>query len=476
MSSTPSLQIYAEHVPVATGSEKPVLSNTYGEGRNKIAYEPEQILQAIITHTGGWPKCIAGSLVVKNREGEIEVLSKENMLFAWLHSQFNVRWDKNSSGSTKGEFMEFLKQKLDKYRAYSNYPHYPKIDGLLYNHPELPQSDGSKLDQFLDFFRPASHQDRELIKAFLLTLVWGGPPGKRPGFIFTTNDSSKDQGVGHGKTATAVKCSKLLGGFVEYSNNESSEDFRRRLINDNGTHRVILRDNLKTLKLSCPSLESWMTATQISGHRLYNGNATKINLYTFVITVNGSYLSKDLSQRHVTIKVAKPHYNCNWEDEIDAFIDQHRWAIIADIVSLLESDGELLPHEGSTRWAAWERDVLAKCHNPAGLRNLIRVRMDEINDDLHTATSFYEQLLEMFLPHRESSPPQKIIYCCSHDTMAEQLSDFYGEKIGKNIVEKRIKLMPTPWLYKDKNNHGRCIWYFNRLGEPVTPELIAQSH
>lgn len=389
------------------------------------------------------------------------------MLFAWLHSQFNVRWDNKSSGPSKGEFMEFMKQKLDKYRAYSNYPHYPTIGDIYYNHPDLPQSDGSKLEQFLDFFRPASNADRELIKAFLLTLVWGGPTGKRPGFIFATNDSSADQGVGHGKTSTVVKCCKLIGGFLENHSDEKASDFRKRVINNHGSMRLVLLDNLKSLKLSSSTLEAMITGTEISGHRLFNGNASKPNYFTFAITSNGVFLSKDLAQRYMTVKVARPQYNCNWDAQIDSFIEEHRWAIIADIVSLLAKEGDQLPDEGSTRWAAWEKDVLSKCQMPIALRTLIVARSIENNDDLRSSAEFFDQLKEFFDSNQYGVSLHGEVYCFSHDILAKQLSEFYGKTIAKNCVGKQIKIMHAPWLRKMKDNHGRCTWQFHRQRETL---------
>jgi hypothetical protein len=48
-------------------------------------------------------------------------------------------------------------------------------------------------------------------------------------------------------------------------------------------------------------------------------------------------MSKDMAQRMVVIRVKRPVYDKNWEDETQQFIEKYRWEIIADAIKLLKN-------------------------------------------------------------------------------------------------------------------------------------------
>ena len=167
---------------------KPRLTNRHYEHETKQVnpVDPKMIFSAIEDQTGGWPKCAGGELAVVDPSGQLKIIKKETEFFAWLHDYFEIDWA-TSHCITKNEFFEFCKNHADRYVDFADYPHFPPIDKVLYHHQQPVIESGTALNEFLDFFDPATFHDRQLIKALILTFFWGGKPGQRPAFIITTN-------------------------------------------------------------------------------------------------------------------------------------------------------------------------------------------------------------------------------------------------------------------------------------------------
>jgi hypothetical protein len=70
----------------------------------------------------------------------------------------------------------------DSYHTIESAPHYPTMRGCYYNHPELPDPDYKALNMLLERFNPKTDEDKVLILAMLLTVVWGGVYGCSVGF------------------------------------------------------------------------------------------------------------------------------------------------------------------------------------------------------------------------------------------------------------------------------------------------------
>src|SRR5262249_31842031 len=150
------------------------------------------------------------------------------------------------------------------------------------------------LEEFVDRFSPATPLDRQLIVALILTLFWGGPPGKRPAFVITSGDrADKHKGRGAGKTTLAELVAKLVGGCISVPTHADPARVLTGLLPPPALPpRVALLDNVKLYRLSSEFIESLITCEMISGHRLYHGHATRTNLLTWVVTVNGASFSK----------------------------------------------------------------------------------------------------------------------------------------------------------------------------------------
>lgn len=475
----PGLEFVSESDPdesiaqLANEPSKPRLVNgIHVKGEKRVTpRDPSLILEGIQNQTGGWPKCVAGELVIKSFQNKLEIKKNEAELFAWLHQPFGIDW-LGSPAISKREFFEYCRDNADKFSDATHYPHFPPFEDVLYEHEEPVHEYGQALAGFLDFFSPATPHDRELIKAFALSLFWGGPPGARPGFLITTNDNTSNQGRGWGKTTLLELCSELCGGTISASKSESIEALKKRILsqaNHEPRPRVIAIDNVKTRRFSSADLEALITSRQISGHIMYRGNGAVPNHHTVGITINGASLSKDLAQRCVVIKVAKPSHTQSWQKDIEEFIKNKRWSIIGDIGELLASNGFDLPNEGSTRWAYWESAVLSKVNNPVQVRELIKSRQGQLDDDDANGVEFVKHLQENF--HRfkvGASPIAKI----PHKAMHELLEEFLGEKLGKNVVTKKISALGLPCLHQVAKPGKLRVWLFRKDGQELTPTQI----
>lgn len=462
--------------PALHGSAKPILTNAFGTGKasNSVSVDPEIILDEIVEHTLGWPKCAAGQLIVKSAGGAIRSIRNDTEFFAWLHEYFDVNW-RSSPGVPKGEFFEFCRNNAEQYDDVSKYPHFPPIDRILYDHSETVYADGEALNEFLNFFSPSTPEDRELIKAFVLTLFWGGEPGQRPAFLVTTDGSGPHKGVGAGKTTLVEKCSELCGGSISTSNNESIEGLKKRILsqaNKDACPRVIELDNVKTRRFSSAELESLITNRQISGHVMYQGNGSVPNLHTVAITINGANLSKDLAQRCIVIMLADAEKSQTWLQDLNDFIENKKWAIIGDIGQLLESEVHPLPDEGSTRWAAWEHGVLSRVDTPETVRALFQVRQHMLDDDDANGDEFIKHIQENL--GRFKIYPNSVAKIL-HDEMHTLLKEFFGEPIGKNVVTKKIEAMGLQCLHRISKPGKARVWLFRTDGQALTPEQISAA-
>ena len=260
------------------------------------------------------------------------------------------------------------------------------MEGIYYSSDQPEVGDGTHLEQFLDFFRPATDVDRQLLKAFVLTLFWGGPPGSRPIFVITSDD-----GRGAGKSKAAQLIASLAGGYLDVSAKEEISQLKKRLLSDVGQEmRVAIGDNFKSHRLSWAELESLVTSPVISERKLYGGESQRLNLITWCITLNGVGLATDLAQRSAVIKLARGANVGAWEDQVRDFLEKHRGKIVADTIGLLRMPSQ--PLEGHSRWASWEDSVLSKLEEPSRIQGVIRDRQaaaDSEQDELEIIDEYF---------------------------------------------------------------------------------------
>lgn len=184
-----------------------------------------------------------------------------------------------------------------------------------------------------------------------------------------TKTGKGGRGVGKTTLPTTI-ATHLLDGYVDVGSDESFDVVKTRLLsNEEGRKRVVIIDNLKSHRFSNAALEAIITAPIVSGRAMYVGEMQRPNTLVWVITANGASLSKDLAQRTVEIRVARPRYDPTWETQLESFIKDHKAEILADIRGRLAEPSRMTA--AASRWSAWENDVLGKFGNVADLQRLI---------------------------------------------------------------------------------------------------------
>lgn len=458
------------------------LSNYMWSGRTRVPIRVPLIIDKLNELTGGYPIKICGTLFARDESSQLVQLEKPDTFFAWLQQQFAVDWSKCEGAITKAEFFEAVKMQAPSFSGMHNYPHYPEIAGVFYNHREIPEGDGTALEAFVNFFCPATLKDRQLIIAMILTIFWGGPSGQRPAFLIQSSDSGKQQGRGVGKSTLAMAVSKLAGGFTSISPSESIEKIKTRLLSPADSldvNRILLIDNIKTRRFSWADLESLITSDKISGHAMYQGGAALRNDYTVMMTMNGADVSKDLAQRTVVIQVKRPQHHASWYDNLLTHIQEHQWQIIGDIIAILKSEGSVLPANNTTRWGSWEAGVLSKLPSPDQLRQEIIKRQSAIDDDASEAEAFLEflqsNLSTLCIIPVENAAPGSLPVKLTQSNMRDFWQEFSNTKIAMNSVKKKIDSLGLGCL-KQVGKKGRAkTWLFRPDGKNLTRSQLSTA-
>jgi len=366
----------------------PTFTNAAADGRGLMIVE---IAAALLALTGGWPRRVGGELFAEGADGRPDAIRSATDLFAWIRRHARVVWRRGDDKVPQHEFHAHLLRAAEAFDAVERVPHWPPVAGIYYMTPELPESDGSHLELLLDAFRPATPVDRALLKAYLMTLGWGGAPGARPAFLFTGPEVDEQRGRGVGKTTFATITAPLFGGFLHAGAKEDMPAIVKRLLSPEGRgKRVVLLDNVKTHRFSWAELEAFITSPVISGHEMYHGEGQRPNTTTVAITVNGASLSKDLAQRAVVVRLARPDHVADWAKTVAGYIADRRAEILADLGRLLTS-GATATFSRPSRWAAWEAEVLAKVEAPQACQAAILQRQALVDDDASEAEMVVDQ-------------------------------------------------------------------------------------
>ena len=434
------------------------------------------MLDTIQNHTDGFPKSVAGELWVPSSHGGYLGVDTANRLAAWLHTRFELKW-RTQDAMTPSVFFEYALSNCQKFGAVAFHPHYPMLKDVLYLHDEPDENDGKYLEQFLDFFEHASVVDRELHKAMLLTLFWGGPPGTRPLFVITSDGVANGSGSGAGKSTLATQAGELCGGCMTLGSTETIETLKKRMFskaqkNTGSVPRLVLLDNVRGTRYGDPDLESLLTSPVVSGHKMFSGDAAAPNYYTYVMTINGAAFVKDTASRCVAIKVKPAKHSQQWDLNLNEFLEKHRPRIIGGIKGLLKSTGVTLADEGTGRWAAWERGVLSRVKDPGAVRNEIRSRLRELDDDANESQELLSVLLEHPKAFAQIAPKELLVF--SQDEILECLNTVRGRQhqVSSKALSKWFDQHRPQWLYRLATLGKPRRWFVNRSGDPVTDECI----
>jgi hypothetical protein len=387
-----------------------------GDDDIKAGLSAAAIRRTLHALTGGWPRRVGDRLFAVTPEPGVLWLDGTEDLFAWIGGQLpddeggnGVRWTGGEDKVSRAEFAASCRQAAERYESIEAYPHEPPLPGAYYLHPDLPKkATGKALAGLLARFRPATAVDADLVKAQCLTPFWGGPPGQRPAFLLDSEEDDREGGRGVGKSKLCQALAHLAGGHVDVRPGEDYDKLMTRLLSPAALdRRVVLLDNVKTLRFSWADLEGFITADVISGRGLYVGEARRPNTLTWFITINRASLSRDMAQRCVPIRVRRPPHDPSWESGTWGYIEKNRWAIIADILAELRRPVPALTKY--SRWAAWEQAVLARVKDPAAAQKAIVERQGALDDDQAEADLVRQEFVRE-LDRRGHKPEEEAVW------------------------------------------------------------------
>jgi Primase C terminal 2 (PriCT-2) len=411
--------------------------------------------------TGGWPKRVGEQLFVEGDEQRPIFLGSSTQLFGVLDSVSAVFWVKGAAMLTQERFFEFLRKLgAEQFETIEPCPHHPPMAGAFYMHRPLEATGGGLFDQLLQMLTPATEQDRELIRAALMTPFWGGPAGKRPAFRIEGPQDDPESGRGTGKTTLAATIASIAGGSIRLEEGEEFGRFITRLLsNEHGMKRVVLIDNVKKARFSWSCLEEFITSPVISGHALFRGEAQRPNNLVTIITMNGGSFSKDMAQRIIPIRLARPEHSPEWDKKLAAFIEANRWGLIAEIIDTLGQDPGML--KTATRWALWEEQVLGQCGQFKECQALIKERIGAIDDDDDDAFEF-EAFVAEKLVERKHNPLAEVVRIPT-SVIARWLTlhehGSRGKPIKPNTATTLLKAKPLKRLaYRRKESERLWVW------------------
>ena len=343
-----------------------------------------EIFDSLMALTNGWPNVISGTLCCLKGQ-KVRPLKNLAALFAWIRKQHPVDWKSGSGRIVPMEqFFEHLLAQEEEYSWASADPHFPAVPGVYYLTKPPKAKNTGKLDELLDRFCPKTAIDRELIRAFALTLFWGGPAGQRPQIVVVADPSQDEHGGrGTGKTKLVELLAGLVGGPIDIQPGIRDERVVSNLLSPTSwERRVVLVDNLKTLHYSNGPVESYITRSEITGHRLHQGFAmrpitspgpsrsTELLQYG-----HGPPLGDDLPQasRAVLRRLVHGHGEIHRRTPGG---NRRRRALAPGS----QRSRDMKPAQEDT-WADWRKGVLSRCENPDKVVARMEKRRKRIDGD-----------------------------------------------------------------------------------------------
>lgn len=390
-------QADAYSAPADEPQEKPEFSNYTAEfdDEGKPTRVPKTMVQccsSLWEIADGWPRRVDNLLFIEEPAADVAWLKDAPSLFGWVASKVgNIQWGQGEGFVNRDEMFAETRRTALAYDSIEYLPHFPAFKKHYYLGKTPEPGDGSKLRELLSRFAPSTPVDGDLLLAAVATIFWGGAGGCRPAFIITS-----DSGRGAGKTKLVEMIGHIAGGLLDFSTKDDISAIKTRLLSTEGmARRMALLDNIKSLRFSWAELEALVTAATINGHRMYAGDASRPNLITWFLTLNGASLSTDVAQRAVIIKLDRPERSGDWEEATREFILVNRTAIIADVAAFFLSDPFKLTK--FSRWASWEAAVLSRLADPAEAQAVILERQqvaDTEKDDHEQMEDYFAERLK----------------------------------------------------------------------------------
>ncbi len=480
-SNTPLTAFALASQPASQWGERQDLDATWPEpfrnDTDKGLGRPMEELYWELGKRTGFNLARVGNRLFATKDHQVIWLDTAAQLFAWMRGQFMVDW-KSGGGSlvSRQEFFEFLRTKGPTYEWIEPLPHFPPLPDAYYLHPDLLPGGTGRFEQLMARFRPASATDSALLRAMFLTAFWGGRGGSRPAFVITGPETDDRGGRGVGKSAAVEVLAELCGGLIDVPAGRGIEDVKTRLLSVGARGlRVVRIDNVKG-HLDDSELEALITAPVISGRRLFRGEGQRPNTLVWAITANGAGLSRDLAQRCVVIRLARPEYRPGWKDETLQLVRDHRREILADISAELAKPGGV-PDSAYSRWATWEQDVLAKVDRPDECLREILERQGAADADTgeaeEVAAEFCKRLRDeghdpdretVFIPSRQAAAWLK---AATGQHRATNKATIYLGSLGLPELRKSKKDGTPGWCWRGgQSPFGTMTWLGKQHGGP----------
>jgi phage/plasmid primase-like uncharacterized protein len=439
------------------------------------------IIATINARMGNWPRRIDRMLFIDDPQHGLDYFERRTTasLFGWLRRHNTVRWMKGGDYVSEAQLFAEIERTAQRYEGIELLPHEPPIANFYYRGEAPKPGDGLHLGKLIARFRPETTIDRDLIQAAFMTVAWGGLRGSRPAFVVTSDDG---RGVGKSKIPEAI--GYLYGGSITASMEDDINELKTRMLTPSArTNRVVILDNVKTLRMSWAELEAMITSPTISGYQNYVGEGQRPNLLTWFITLNGVSMATDMSQRSIIIKVTRGKNDGPWWEETLEFIDQHRQQLIGDIIGALRETPSKLAE--FSRWATWEKDVLCRLPEPGDAQRLILERQGEADCEMDEAEIIEEHFAEQLEKFGYDSATAQVRIPVA--IAARWFGWAVGEPTKTATVTRKLKQMADEGHLKRikpeaGRSHGRCfIWtgpkadvFGNRIANDL-PEQIAHA-
>ena len=446
-----------------SGSMKPMkvvnaLITVTDDGAKHVQpYPMRAILHQVNSICSDWPRRVASALFIDDGDDGICWLEKPSQTVAHigLKSSDPPEFYTTPGCHTKTELHNALQMTARAYEYCEDFPHIPPVENHYYSCPSYQPGNGETISQLLDRFEPATLIDRDLILSLIMTLFWGGRRGTRPAFLITA-----EKGQGSGKSKLIELLSYIVGGAISVTAGEKIADLKKRMLSNEGlSSRVVLLDNIKSDKFSWGDLEALITAPTISGHRIYVGEFTRPNLFTFCFTLNGPSLSEDLAQRCVVIKLKKPVNSTGWLEDTYKFIDDKRDAIISDVVGKFSEAP--VPMKKYSRWQTWEQEVLSRTADPNDAQQVILERQQKCSGDNETSAILQDEI-EYELRKMTYDPDTEEVFIPTR-VLAVMMEKALNKRITTVGAGRQIRQMVEGGIVTrfriSKNNNRRGVYW-----------------
>ncbi len=390
-------------------------------------------------------------------QSSLQVIKTQADLFSYLGNEYQDTpdWKKGSDFMSKEEILSSIKETVQKFDAIEYVPHYPPIKEVYYRIPELPPPNDAIINQLLDFFSPETPEDRSLILAMFMTVLWGGAPGQRAPFAIT---SKKGRGVG--KSTLAETAAKIVGQSpLQASTKDKAQALITRLLSSGaGQKRVIMFDNetASGSRITNGEIAALFTLEEISGHKLYTAESSRKNNLVWIMTMNSPSFDSDFASRCISISLKRPVYDSSWKTRLNHFLGKHQLEIISTLLSYLMQEGKSF--KSTSRWGSWEAEVLAKVPgiNFEKVSALLRERRENNDNEQDELELIVDGLRNCLWDNGHDLDTEKVFI--RNCVMADIVKDTTDMKWGKGNLLKLANLLVDKGTVKELSSHRHRHW------------------